>query len=369
MRRSIGSIRQLGEDHYKVCITIGTDSDTGNQKRKYKTVRGSKRQAEVVLQTMIAQYSDALQSDITISEYVNTVFIPRLHDELNKGNYKQRTVESYEDRLRLHVLPQIGHITFSALKTSHVRKCQDSGATEAMRKEIRKTLSILFKEAAYDDLIAYNPVLSVRPPKPSEYEPMVLDVEDIEVYLWHFKDTRAEPIILLAIGGAYRRGEIAALNVEDIDLDTGWVTIDDTYVETKNGIKHETRKNRKAHRNKLPSFIVERLREILPESGAVIQTLTGERMQPTSIRHLYERIRDKLPEGVPRITLKNLRHTSLSAAFDATGNVDRVANHGGHTKQVSKKNYIRQHDDQEETLSDDMDNFFRSALKLPKSDR
>lgn len=365
MRRSIGSIRQRGEDCYQIAITVGHGEET-KQKRIYKTVRGSRRKAEAMMQMMIQQYDPLQESDVTIKEYVELTFIPHLHDELKRGNYKQRTVESYEERLNLHVLPHIGHLTFSELRPSHVRECQNAAATEAMRREVRKTLSVLFKEATYDDLIAFNPVQSVKPPKPPTYEPMVLDVEDIEVYLWHFKDTRAEALVLLALGGAYRRGELAALDVEDIDLETGWVTIDDSYVEAKEGTRHESRKNRKAHRNKLPSFILERLRDILPESGPVIPTLKGGRMRPTSIRHLYERIRDTLPEGVPRIPLKNLRHTSLSAAFDATGSVDRVAGHGGHTVAVSKKHYIREHEDQEEALSDDMDTFFRDALKRPK---
>lgn len=367
MRRALGSIRELGKNHYKVSATVGVDPKTGRQKRKSKNVRGSRRQAEAVLQTILNQYTDQVISDITVSEYAELKFIPHLRSEHKKGHLKLRTIESYEERLRLHVLPMIGNIPISDIKPSHLRKCQNEQKTDAMKVEVRKTLSVLFKEAAYDELIPSNPMLSVKPPKKPIYEPEVLDIEDIEVYLWHFRDTRAEALVLLALGGAYRRGEIAALNVDDINLDTGWVTIDDTFVEAKAGTKHETRKNHKVLRNKLPSFIVDRLREILPESGAVIQTLKGERMRPTSIRHLYERIRNTLPEGVPRIPLKNLRHTSLSAAFDATGSVDRVANHGGHTKEVSKKNYIRQHNDQEEILSDDLDNFFRDALRLPKT--
>lgn len=367
MRRSVGSISELGKDRYKVTVTVGVDPETGRQRRKSKTVRGSKRKAEAVLQMMLRECGDTSDSDVTISEYAELRFIPHLRAELANGHYKLNTVENHESRLRRHILPQIGDIRFSELRTSHVRMCQDAAPTDGLRVEVRKTLSILFREAAYDELVDHNPVNSVRPPKPSTYEPMVLDMEDIEVYLWHFRDTRAEALVLLALGGAYRRGELAALDVDDIDLDSGWVTVDDTYVESSHDVIHGTRKNKKALTNRLPSFVVERLRDILPESGPVFQRADGGRMRPSSISQMYERIRDTLPDGVPRITLKNLRHTALSAAFDATGSVDRVAGHGGHTKKVSEKHYIRQHEDQEIRLSDDLDAFYREALRLPKT--
>lgn len=366
MRREIGSIRKLGKDYYEVAVTVGKNAKTGAQKRKYKNVRGSRRKAEATLQMLARKYDPDVVLDVTVAEYIELNYMTHLAQELKEGHIKQRTYESYEERLRLHVIPYIGDIPISEIKPSHVRICQEAGKTEAVKREARKAMSCLFREAVYDELLEYNPVQSVRPPKKSTYEPEVLDIEDIEVYLWHFRDTRAEALVLLALGGAYRRGELDALNVEDINLETGQVWIDDAYVESKGGTIHESPKNRKERSNRLPLFVLERLREILPASGAVVQTLKGERMKPASIAQLYERIRDKLPEGVPRISLKNLRHTGLTAAFDATGNIDRVAGHGGHSKEVSKRHYIREHDDQEITLADDLDRYFREAFGKAK---
>lgn len=363
MRRQIGSITELGKNHYKVVITTGVDPQTGKQKRRTKTVRGSRRKAEATLQLMAAKYTDAMEATITVQEFAELEYLPTLKERVAKGEIKQRTYESYKERLELHVYPYIGSVQFCDLKPSHVRICQDAAKTDAMKAEARKVMSAMFKEAVYQEIIPFNPVLSVRPPSPSTYEPDVLDEEDIEVYLWHFRDTRIEPVVLLAIGGAFRRGEITALNVDDIDFDTGLVNIDDAYVESKElGVVNDSPKNGKARRIALPRFILDRLQEILPPSGPVIQSLDGQRLQPKSISQLYERIRDKLPEGVPRISLKNLRHTSLTMAYDAIGDYERVAAHGGHSKAVSKRHYIRAHENQELKLANQVDEYMRRQI-------
>ena len=362
MRRQIGSITELGKNHYKVYITAGVNPETGRQRRKTKTVRGTRRQAEAVLQAMASEYNPDFENTLTLAEYFEFVYLAKARKRMERGRMKLRTIESYEDRMRLHIIPHIGDMRMADIKSHHIRACMDKANTDAMAKEIRKTLSAIMREAADDEVIPYNPALSIKVPETDDYEPDVLDLEDIEVYLWHFRDTRAEAVVLLALGGSYRRGEIAALNVDDIDFETGFVTVDDAYVEARGGTIHESPKNRKARRNRIPPFILSRLKEILPPYGPVISTLTGDRMKPASISQLYERVRDKLPEGVPRIPLKNLRHTSLTMAYDATGDLEAVAGHGGHSKAVSKKHYIREHDDREDRLIDAVDAYLHDRL-------
>ena len=279
---------------------------------------------------------------------------------VKQGKFKQRTLESYEERLRLHVLPYIGGVKLADLKPTHIRKMQDNIKSDPMKREARRVISAVLKDALYDELITSNPVNSVRPPDPSDYEPEVLDLQDIEVYLWHFKDTRIENVVLLALGGAYRRGEICALDVEDINLETGEVTIDDAYVASiKDQALHETTKTGEKRNNFLPRFVLERLRVTLPESGPIARRHDGERLTPAAVSRLYRKIQKTLPEGVPRISLKNLRHTSLTMVFDATGNFDAVKEHGGHASQnTSRRFYVRAHEHQKKQAAKAVDALF-----------
>lgn len=372
MRSRLGHIRELGPNHFEVSVEIGCDPKTGLRRRKYKTVRGSKRQAQRELNILAAKYSVSIgeeETDLTVREYADNIYLDRIQKEVErrtktgKGRYKQRTYDSYEGRLRLHILPIIGDLKISEVRPKHIRKVENEAPSQAMRIEVHKVMSAMFKEATFDELIDSNPVAAVRPPEPTDYEPTVLDAEDLAVYLWHFANTRVEPAVLLAIGGSYRRGEILALNVDDINLETGKVTIDDELINSSVGVLNDDPKNRKARTNILPLFIVERLRKVLPKSGPVMQTLAGARMNPDGLRSLYNRTLAKLPEDVPRIPLKNLRHSSLTAIYDATGSLERARGHGGHLNQaVTQKHYIRAHDNQERLTAEAVDAFFQSVL-------
>ena len=362
MRSAKGSVYPLGPDRWRVQIEAPRDANTGKRSRPSTIVRGSRKKAEQVkAQMLIDAGYVSISSDIDVEEYAHSVFLNRKKKLIAKGKFKIRTLESYEERLRLHILPYIGHVQVQELRPIHVRMVQDAAPTDAVAREARKVLSSMITEAMYDELLASNPVKNVRPIDESDYEPEQLDVEDMEVYLWHFKDTRVENVVLLAIGGAYRRGEIVALNAEDINLDTGLVVIDDALVESREGTIPETPKNHKARTNVIPAVILERLRETLPESGPVITTLKGDRMKPNSVRKLYEKTLSTIPEGVPRIPLKNLRHTSLTAVYDATGKMDSSQIHGGHSSEITtKKYYVRPHDTQKYAAAEAVDAFLRN---------
>lgn len=365
---------RLGDNHWKVGITIGKDAKTGKQARKWKNVRGSERDAERALMQLLAEYDQSPGEgvEVTFGDYAEAVYLPRILKEVEKreaggrGKYKRRTYEEYAGRLRRHIIPYIGDKRLRSIKPKDIKAMLSHAETDSIAREARKMVSFVFKEAIYDEYADNNPVDSVRAPLPSDYEPELLDTEDIEVYLWHFRDTRAEPIVLLAIGGSYRRGELAALDVEDIDFRTGKVTIDDEYIHTKTkGDIYDAPKNDKTRTNFLPRSILQRLKEILPESGPIMTNpRTGERMKPESISQLYERVRDKLPEGVPRITLQNLRHSSLSLVFDATGSMESARGHAGHgTEAVTRKHYVRAHDLQEMRTAEAMDALLKGGKR------
>lgn len=372
MRSALGSVQKKGENYWLVSITIGVDAKTGKQVRKSKRVRGSERDAERTLMQLLAEYDQSPSEgmEVTFRDYVEAVYLPRILKEVEKreagkrGKYKRRTYEEYAGRLRRHVIPYIGDKRLRSIKPKDIKAMLSHAGTDATVREARKMVSFVFKEAIYDEYCESNPVDSVRAPMPSDYEPELLDTEDIEVYLWHFRDTRAEPIVLLAIGGSYRRGEIAALNVEDIDFRCGKVTISSEYIHTKTmGDIYDTPKNDKPRTNFLPMSIANRLAKILPASGPILTNpKTGERIKPDSVSQLYERVRDKLPEGVPRISLKNLRHSSLSLVFDATGSMESARGHAGHgTEAVTRKHYVRAHDLQEMKTAAAMDDLLNGG--------
>ena len=363
MRSAQASIVEIEKGkRYRVFVEAGRDINTGKRKRYSKRVSGSRKDAEKAkLELLIKAGETDVVSGLTVAEYCHDVFLPNRQKLVAEGKMKRRTVETYEDRIRLHIEPTLGNIKMSDLTPKVVRRWLEGMDRDSIRREAYKALHAICQRAVYDDQIPSNPVSRVEPPKPSGYEPDVLDMEDIEVYLWHFRGTRIEPVVLLVMGGAFRRGEIDALDAEDINLSTGMVEIDDAYVESRKGTIHETTKTGKSRSVHLPRIVLDRLREILPDSGPVARRKDGARMKPNSIRQLYVRTIKTMPEGVPRIPLKNLRHTSLTLAYDSGADIMDVSNRAGHSGiEITKRYYVRPKGNRDVKAAKMMDETMRS---------
>ena len=339
MRSAQASIVKVGNNHYRVFVEAGRDAKTGKRKRYTKTVRGSRKDAEKVKTDLLIKAGNAdVHSDVTFGEYALSVYLPEKRAQLKTTSY-----EAYERRLAQHVIPLIGDEKLCDLTAQAIRRAISSIEGPKVQREARRMVHMVCQHAVYNDHLQSNPCDRVQPPRVERYEPEVLDEQDIEVYLWHFKGTRAEPIVLLALGGAFRRGEMVALNAEDIDRETGATVIDDSIVPTNAGPERGDPKTENGFRVvHLPKAILSRLVEVMPERGPVIRRLDGKRYSPASVTHVYERERDRLPEVVPRISLKNLRHTSLTLSYDSGADILDVSNRAGHSgTAITARYYLR----------------------------
>ena len=65
-------------------------------------------------------------------------------------------------------------------------------------------------------------------------------------------------------------------------------------------------------------------------------------MNPDNVSKLYKDVRDTLPEDVQRISLKNLRHTSLTLALEGGADLLAVSRRGGHSSpSITARYYLR----------------------------
>ena len=200
--------------------------------------------------------------------------------------------------------PQLGSIRLSDLTVRACKRWLDKFDSPALHFVAYTTLRQVLNHAIANECLTVSPLDKVTSPKRDDYEPTVLDTEDIEVYLWHYRDTSVEVAVLLAIGAGLRRGEIVALNVSDINPYTGRVTIDNAVTQHGATIYEGTPKSLYNVREVyLPTTILSRLVKVLPKDGAVLQGHEG-RMSPDRLTFHYRWIQRTMPEGVPRIPLQ-----------------------------------------------------------------
>ena len=336
MRSQAGSVIDLGDGRWRVFVerTVG-----GQRVRKSKVVRGTRREAELYRLKMLAEELGPIPSDITVQDYITAVYLPAKFDSSRLTTY-----ESYERRCRVFILPLLGGKRLRDVRASTVLRWLSTIEGEKRRKEARRMLSMVMAHAVQGGVIEANPAAALGRMTVEVYRPVVLDAEDIEVYLWHFRGTPAEPQVLLALGGGFRRGEICALDAEDVDPITGIVTIDDAFVAAGEGhMHHEKVKTVHGIREVvLPPSILKRLLEVMPEHGPICHTYDGRRVHPQYISTAYRRRLETLPEGVPRLPLKNLRHTSLTLAYDSGADILAVSRRAGHSSTgITARFYLR----------------------------
>ena len=357
MRSAQASIQKLDDRRWRIRVEAPRDPRTGKRRQLSKTVRGSRKDAEKAKHELLIKAGvDGVCTRLTLSEYAWQVFFPEQRNEL-----AQLTVEAYERRFRLHVEPALGNKVLPDITAHDLRRWLPSVGKPTVQKEARKVLNALMQHAVYNGHLEHNPCRNLKPPKVEKYRPEVLDAQDVEVYLWHFKNTWSEPAVLLAIGAGLRRGEIIALDVDDVDAKTGAVKIESSIVPTAQGAKEKGTKTENGVRTvHLPRSILARLLEVMPESGAIVRNQDGTRMRPDVLTHRYEKDRATLPDGVPRISLKNLRHTSLTLAFDSGADLLDVSRRAGHSSTtITADYYVRPKGERDMKAAEMMDEKLR----------
>lgn len=348
MRSAQGHIQKLGRNRYRIFVEGKRDPETGKRTRMTKTVSGTRKEAERERVEMLIRAGEPVDSTLTVREYAEAVYLPAKMQELKKSTY-----EGYESRLRLHVYPGIGDTRLCELTPTAVRSWLSGIDGQSRRREAYRMLRMLCQFAVYDDHLRENPCARVKPPRKERYEPTVLDVDGIAAYLELFRGSTVEAAVLLAVGCGLRRGEIAALDAGDVDAATGAVTVGASYLSLASGPEMSTPKSRSSYRTvHMPPGLLPRLLEVIPESGPLLVGEDGGRMHPDVITHVYERTLRGLPDGVPRVPLKNLRHTSLTLAYDSGSDLYDVSRRAGHSNMsITSRYYVRPKSSRDEQIA------------------
>lgn len=342
MRSAQASIVELDKGkRYRVFVQAGRDPKTGKRKRKTKTVRGSRKDAEKVKAKMLVEIGepDYARDEITFAELWHDYYIPHCRE-----NLRERTVFGYEQHYKL-VEDPLGPLKLSRITSYVLQSALDAIDGENRRFEAFKVARQALNKAVRWGLIESNPCDAVERPKKPRYEPEVLDAQDAEVYLWHFRDTPIEAAVLLAIGAALRRSEIIALDWGDV---SGGKAIVDDAVTSVGGraTEGDTKTPFSCRGVHLPTRIGERLEELRKDPHTpVLASPTGLRMNPDNLTRDYTAWAKKLPAGVPRIPLKNLRHTSLTLTLEGGADLLAVSRRAGHSSvAITSAYYLRPHE-------------------------
>ncbi len=353
-----GHLFQRYPGSWTIVLDVGrvVDPGTGRTKRvqKWKTIRGTKKEAQAELATMLHNLNRGQvisPSKMTLAEWfvewMKSVITP--HKRL-------RTAETYQSVITCHLLPALGQYRLSDLRASHIQAYyQGSALAPATLQQHQAILHSALQSAVLQDLLPRN-VASVVIGKPRQrdaHETLAQncwEAAEAECFLETAKagTTQQAALYSLAIDAGARKAELCGLKWSDLEVERKTLSIVRQLVKVgKVGAAplFGPTKNGKSRLIDVDERTVELLRRHKADQAAR-RLLLGTSYQdhglifardfgqPLPMNNLGERDFFKLIEvaQVKRITFHGLRHTCATLLLQAGVPIKVVSERLGHKR-------------------------------------
>lgn len=245
-----GYLKERSPGCWRLGVYVGRD-DSGKKRWAWKSVRGSRRKAQGELNAMLAAAGERRlmpSSGLTVEGFLEKWLSDYAKHAVSAGTHRR-----YTHRINGMIVPAIGHRRLDQLKPMHVQAAYarwlESGrrprpqkkpekSVHNMDKKIRppglspqtvlhahRLLHVAFKTAVRWQLIPFNPIDAVTPPKVAPAERHVPDEASTMAFIGSLAGTRLQMPVLLAATAGLRRSEIVGLNWSDVDLAAGTLSV------------------------------------------------------------------------------------------------------------------------------------------------
>ena len=351
MRRLRGSIQRLGPDRWRVFATI--HDEEGTPHRPSRTVQGTRADAERVLESMLE--SDGARADRRFSEVVEA-YLAHARARVETGRMAESTLRGYEAKLERSIVPALGRLMASQVTSARVQSFLDSLRSDAPGtfRVLRVVLNWAYRNRYVPERVMdhVEPVRQKTGAVPSDgvYTP-----DEVMALLDCPMPVGVKTAVVLALSCGLRRGEICALTWNDYD--GRCISI------TRAWGKDAPKTPGSAARLIVPKWAREMLDPLRGEGCMVVGERSGEGMEPDRLTRQWRRLwfddRGRLRDDAPPVRylpLKNLRHTSLSMVYEATGDIKAASKRGRPASvYVTERFYVRASDAVDERCADALD--------------
>ena len=234
---------------------------------------------------------------------------------------RQRTTDSYESTLRLHIVPRLGEYELDSeeLPDKIAELLQEAQEKNPRTAEmIYVTLRAMLRSATED------PMRDIGRPR---YKPKPVQAwsdDEIRRYYRAIEGTKHELPLMIAIATGMRRGEICALQWEDIDLEGRRIYVHRQAVRSTKGL-HITEPKTEAGIRMIPiqDGLIDRLRRSWQSSGPIC-TVT-----PEQLYRVHRKI--CVSAGLPVLGLHGLRHSYATCIVRNGGSISGLQKILGHS--------------------------------------
>ena len=341
-----GHIRKRGKDSWGIVIDLGRGPD-GRRRQLTRSVKGRKREAEALLAQLLHQQEigfDAPPGRVTVGE-----FLDRWLSTHAQPNTAPKTYRRYEQLIRVHLRPALGHIPLAKLRPLQVQdaynEIQAKGLSPRTVLHCHRVLREALQHGVKWGLLARNAADAAEAPRALKFEVKVLRPEEVRRLQESADRTPLGALVRLAVSTGLRQGELLGLRWQDVALDAGVLSVRQTcHWLPRVGFEfREPKSHRSARAVALPKSAVATLRRhrtvqiearlaagpAYDAADLVFANPVGRPIHPSTLRRLWLSIVESA--GTGHVRFHDLRHAHATLLLQQGVHAKVVSERLGHS--------------------------------------
>ena len=245
-----GSLRKRGSKWYYSYESIDS---SGNKKRIERVGGKTKKEAQQKLnEALYKRDCGYIEVDNTLlKDYLNSWLLQYI-----KPNRKENTFFRYQGVIQQAIMPCIGNIQLRNLKPIHIESMLDFNRNRGLKnttlQNIYTILNSSLNRALKLQLINNNVCKFVDRPKREKFIAETLNLNEFNIIMDSLSDSYNDYLMKLALTITLelglRRGELAGLTWENIDLENNKMKIINNLIKTNAGVNVTTPKTEESKR-------------------------------------------------------------------------------------------------------------------------
>jgi integrase len=319
-----GSIHERWDGRWAGSVHIGYEDG----KRVRKHVMGHSRK-EVADKLALLMRAHAEKRPIPSQREKLGLFLRRWLDEVAKPTLRASTYKSYDDIMRLHLIPGLGHIALAKLAPADVQaflnRKSASGLSPRRVQYIHAVLRRALVTAERWGMVSRNVAKLVDPPRVTKHEITPLAPEQAKRLIDAAQSDRYQALYVAALGTGLRQGELLGLRWDDVDLDAGRLRVRHTLARVDGSLVLLEPKTERSRRTVvLPETVItalraHRTRQLMErlvagsrwvDSGHVFATTIGTPIEAAAVTRAFHRALARA--ALPHSRFHDLRHATAT---------------------------------------------------------
>ena len=248
--------------------------------------------------------------------------------------YKPSAIRAYNQALRLRVLDEIGDMRFAEVRRGDLQRLVDklvaAGLSASTVQCSLLPLRAMYRRAISLDEIGVNPTTGLKLPAVRGRRDKIV-APDVAAAMLDALKPADRALWATALYAGLRRGELLALQWEDVDTTKGRVHVSrswDVYERRDVGPKSAEGKRTVPMAGRLRTILLEHQVATGRREGLVFGTLPGRPFNPSKAHERAHAAWEAA--GLDRITLHDARHTYASLMIAAGVNAKALSAYMGH---------------------------------------